>query len=246
MKKFVVFSVLLLCLVFVMFSNDMISKADELFGKRSDISKLRQSIKLLEGYLDDNPASYDALWRLGEYYYHLGLRVNDNKEKKDIFDKSQNYCRRATLVNDDKVEGHYWLGVAYGKYGESKGVMKSSFLVKPIKKEMEKVIEKDESYECWGVYRVLGRLYFKLPGLFGGSIEKSLEYLQKEKKMCPSNLLGRYYLADTLRKADKEDEAIKELNFILNIEKKDVDPRWRPEYNIVKEKAMNLLKEIKE
>ncbi len=221
--------------------EDFFKRIDNLFEMRKDVSNLKKGIALLENYVKKNQ-SYDAYWRLAKFYYQYGERVPKNK-RKNIFFKAVNYGRRALLYNKNRVEGHFWLGVAYGKYGEAKGIFKSLSLVKPIKQEMKRVIELDENYECGGAYRVLGRLYFKVPGIMGGSKSKSLEYLLKEKKMCPSNILGRYYLADTLRKVGKKKEAIAELEYILNL--KVVDPRWAPEYDLVRKDAEKLYKKLK-
>ncbi len=236
MKKIIVLSILIFFSFSLFAADDIFKEVDQLYKERAKIENLKKAITMMEDYLKKNPNSYDAAWRLSMFYYSLGDRVSKDK-KLNIYDKAVKMGKLAVKLNDKGVEGHFWLGVAYGKYGETKGVMKSLFLVKPIKKEMKRVMEIDETYECGGVYRVLGRLYFKVPGLFGGSKSKSLKYLLKEKEMCPSNPLGRYYLADTLRKKGKKKEAIKELEWIINL--KNVDPRWAPEFP-------NVLKDAKE
>ena len=242
MKKIIVLSILLI-FSFSLFAaeGDIFKKVDELYQQRMNVENLKKGISILEDYLKKNPNSYEAAWRLSMFYYSLGDKSPKNK-KLSIYDKAVKMGKLAVKLNDKRVEGHFWLGVAYGKYGETKGVMKSLFLVKPIKKEMKKVLEIDENYECGGVYRVLGRLYFKVPGLFGGSKSKSLKYLLKEKEMCPSNPLGRYYLADTLRKKGKKKEAIKELEWIINL--KNVDPRWAPEFENVLKDAKKLYNKL--
>ncbi len=236
MKKIIVLSILIFFSFSLFAVDDIFKEVDQLYKERAKIENLKKAITMMEDYLKKNPNSYDAAWRLSMFYYSLGDRTPKDK-KLNIYDKAVKMGKLAVKLNDKGVEGHFWLGVAYGKYGETKGVMKSLFLVKPIKKEMKRVMEIDETYECGGVYRVLGRLYFKVPGLFGGSKSKSLKYLLKEKEMCPSNPLGRYYLADTLRKKGKKKEAIKELEWIINL--KNVDPRWAPEFP-------NVLKDAKE
>ena len=246
MRKIITISISFFMILSFLFAvettkEDFFKKVDNLFEMRKDVSNLKKGIDLLENYVKKHQ-SYDAYWRLAKFYYQYGERAPKNK-RKEIFFKAVNYGRRALLYNNNRVEGHFWLGVAYGKYGEAKGIFKSLSLVKPIKKEMRKVIELNENYECGGAYRVLGRLYFKVPGLMGGSKKKSLEYLLKEKQMCPSNILGRYYLADTLRKTGKKKEAIAELEYILTLKK--VDPRWAPEYDLVKKDAEKLYKKLK-
>ncbi|GAF79240.1 unnamed protein product, partial [marine sediment metagenome] len=129
-----------------------------------------------------------------------------------------------------------------GKYGETKGVLKSLSLVKPIKKGMNKVIELDRSYEDGGADRVLGRVFFKVPGFAGGSKKKSLEHLLKSKELGPEDALTRVYLAETLLKHKQIDEAREELEYVLNMED---DPRWVIGIRESKEMAKELLKDKK-
>ncbi len=241
MRKIIVLSILIILSFSLFAADDIFKQVDQLYKERAKLENLKKAIAIMEDYLKKNPNSYDAAWRLSMFYYSLGDKVPEDK-KLNIYDKAVKMGKLAVKLNDKGVEGHFWLGVAYGKYGETKGVMKSLFLVKPIKNEMKRVMEIDETYECGGVYRVLGRLYFKVPGLFGGSKSKSLKYLLKEKEMCPSNPLGRYYLADTLRKKGKKKEAIKELEWIINL--KNVDPRWAPEFPNVLKDAKKLYNKL--
>ena len=118
---------------------------------------------------------YEAFWRLSRILYYIGEHTEKKKEKKSIFAQGVYYAERAIDLEPEKPDGHYWHGVNNGKYGETRGVLKSLFLVKPIKQAMNKVIELDRSYEDGGPDRVMGRVYFKLPGFAGGSKEKSLE-----------------------------------------------------------------------
>jgi tetratricopeptide (TPR) repeat protein len=88
---------------------------------------------------------------------------------------------------------------------------------------MNKVIELDRGYEDGGPDRVLGRVYFKLPGIAGGSKKKSLEHLLKSKELAPNDALTRCYLAETLLSLKEKDKAREELEYVLSLES---DPRW--------------------
>jgi hypothetical protein len=142
-------------------------------------------------------------------------------------------------LQPEKPDGHYWLGVNNGKYGETKGVMKSLSLVKPIKNSMFKIIEVDRGYEDGGADRVLGRVFFKVPGIAGGSKDKSLEHLEKSKELGPEDPLTRVYLAETYLAKDRVDDARAELDYVLNMQD---DPRWVAGITEAKADAQELLK----
>jgi tetratricopeptide (TPR) repeat protein len=88
---------------------------------------------------------------------------------------------------------------------------------------MNKVIELNREYEDGGPDRVLGRLYFKLPGIAGGSKKKSLEHLLKSKEIGPNDALTRIYLADTYLALKEIDKAREELEYVLSRES---NPFW--------------------
>lgn len=141
-----------------------------------------------------------------------------NDAKKQIFLQGIEHAKKAIELGPDKVEGHFWLGVCYGVYGEAKGVLKSLSLVKPIKEEMRRVLEIEPAYDKGGADRILGRVFHEVPGLFGGSEKKSLEHLLKAVEYGPRVGLNLLYLADTYISLDQIDKARQTLEFILTME----------------------------
>jgi tetratricopeptide (TPR) repeat protein len=182
--------------------------------------------------------SYEAFWKLARILYYVGDNTESKKEKKIIFSQGVYFAKRAVGMEPEKPGGHYWLGVNYGVFGETKGVLKSLSLVKPIKEAMNKVIELDRGYEDGGPDRVLGRVYFKVPGIAGGSKKKSLEHLLKSKELGPNDALTRCYLADTFLSLKEVDKAREELEYVLSMES---DPRWIAGVDDCKEDAKKML-----
>jgi len=224
--KFIIFISAILCLAFILYSQqaeDLIAQGDQLYLQMKDMAAAKEALAKYREALSQGGDKYEVYWRIARIMYYIGDHTESKKEKKIIFSQGIYYAKKAVELEPEKPDGHYWLGVNYGVYGETKGVLKSLSLVKPIKKEMNKVIELDQGYEDGGPDRVLGRVYFKLPGFAGGSKDKSLEHLLKSKELGPEDALTRLYLADTYRAMKKIDKAREELEYILNMEP---DPRW--------------------
>ncbi len=237
MRK-IIFVILLIPLV--LFAQDNLQKGDELLAKRDSLETIKKAMDIFEKELAAHP--YEAGWRLMKAIYHYGDMEGVSKdEKKKIYQKGIKIGEDLVKKYPDRVEGHFWLGVLYGVYGEVRGVMKSLFLIKPIKREMNAVLKIDEKYDCGGAHRVLGRLYYKVPGLFGGSKKKSLQHLMKSKEICPNNLLTRLYLAETLIALKKKEEARKELREALTLEPL---PEDKPEEAKQKAKIKALLEKL--
>lgn len=234
-----------LCFSFSLFSQqpeDLIAQGDKLFLEMKDMAAAKEAQAKYWDALLKAENKYEAYWKLARMHYYIGSHTESKKEKKTIFAQGIYYSNKAIALEPEKPDGHYWLGVNQGVYGEAKGVLKSLALVKPIKSAMNKVIELDRTYEDGGADRVLGRVYFKLPGIAGGSKDKSLEHLLKSKELGPNDPVTRLYLAETLLSKDRVEEAREELEFLLDMEP---DPRWVAGIEECKEDARKLLQHKK-
>lgn len=217
--------------------EELIAQGDKLYAEMKDLATAKEAReKYQEAVI--KARSYEAYWRLARILYYIGKNTESKKERMIIFSQGVYYGKKAVTSEPEKPDGHYWLGVNYGVFGETKGVLKSLSLVKPIKQAMNKVIELDRGYEDGGPDRVLGRVYFKLPGIAGGSKKKSLEHLLKSKELGPNDPLTRCYLADTLLSQDEVAKAREELEFVLSMES---DPRWISGVDECKEEAKKML-----
>lgn len=222
--------------------EDVIVQGDELYTQMKDMASAKEAQAKYMEALRKTEDKYDAYWRIARILYYIGSHTENKKEKKTIFSQGIYYAKKAIELKPEKPDGHYWLGVNYGVYGETRGVLKSLSLVKPIKKAMNRVIELNHGYEDGGPDRVLGRVYYKLPGFAGGSKKKSLEHLLKSKEFGPDDALTRIYLADTYLALKEKDKAREELEYVLNM---DSDPRWIYGTEERKQKAKKMLQSKK-
>jgi len=231
-----------LSMSFFLFSQspeDLISQADKLYSEMKDMETAQEALAKYRSALNEAEDKYEPYWRISRIHYYIGSHTESKKEKKVIFSQGIYYAKKAIEQEPEKPDGYYWLGVNYGVYGEARGVMKSLFLVDDIKEAMNKVIELNREYEDGGPDRVLGRVYFKVPGIAGGSKKKSLEHLLKSKEFGPEDPLTRVYLADTYLALKEVEKARAELDYVLSLED---DPCWVAGVEETKEDAKEILK----
>lgn len=242
MKAFVIISTLILLPALLAYSQETKSlsqQGDDLFDQRGDLSKAKEGLAKYQDALLQQEDAYGVYWRMARIEYWIGDHTADKDEKKKIFGMGIYHARKAVALGPDRPEGHYWLGVNYGVYGEAKGILKSLSLVKPIKEEMNRVLAIDPKFDDGGADRVLGRVYFELPGFFGGDKKKSLDHLLKSKEMGPQVGLTRIYLADTYLALKDIQKAREELEFVMAMEP---DPKLIPETAEEKVMAKERLK----
>ncbi len=243
--KTFVFLLVFLGFSFSLFSQEpeeLIAQADELYNQMTDMSAAKEAMAKYQEALSLSEHKYEAFWKIARIMYYIGAHTESKKEKKAIFSRGIYHSKKAIGLEPEKPDGHYWLGVNYGVYGEARGVLKSLFLVDDVKGAMNKVIELDRAYEEGGPDRVLGRVYFKLPGLAGGDKKKSLEHLLKSKEYGHNDALTRIYLADTYLALKEVDKAREELEFVLGMES---DPRWISGVDEHKKEAEKMLQNKK-
>ena len=240
-----VLSCLLLCLPPLCFSQptleipDPVQRCDQLYSQRADSVKSGEAATCYEEAFAKSPKEEIAV-RLGKTYYWLGAHAATDKQIK-LFQKGIDWSKKAIEINPKNAGGYFWLGVNNSKYGEARGILKSLFLVGPIIDSMQQVIAIDPGYEYGGAYRVLGRVYFKLPRFAGGGTNKSIENLIKSLEYAPNISTTHLFLAESYMAQKDYQRAQQELNLILNTP---AIPGLEPEFNADKKEAKRLLAEV--
>ncbi len=87
-------------------------------------------------------------------------------------------ARKAIAAHPDKPDGHFWLAANMGGYAQDHGIRGGLKYRGDIRDELEKVLTLDKAFQQGSADRALGRWYFLVPGLFGGSKRKSEEHLR--------------------------------------------------------------------
>lgn len=219
-------------------TNTLLQQGDDLYAQRGDLAKAKEALAKLQAALAAGEDAYGVNWRLARVEYWIGDHTADKTAKKQIFQQGIEHAKKAIELGPGKVEGHFWLGVCYGVYGEAKGVLKSLSLVKPIKEEMRRVLEIEPAYDKGGADRILGRVYHEVPRIAGGSEKKSLEHLLKAVEYGPRVGLNLLYLADTYISLDQIEKARETLEYILTMEP---EPELIPETMEEREQARQRL-----
>jgi tetratricopeptide (TPR) repeat protein len=220
------------------------AEARAAYETRAEAGQAKAAVELFQRAAAEDPASYEARWEGARAAYFYGTYTRSeapDTEKMAIFDGGITLAKQAVALSPKGVEGHFWLGVLYGVYGEAKGIFKSLSLVPVIKQEMQTCLELEPAVEGWGPDRVLGRMYYKLPFFKGGDKKKSAAYLEKSFAGTPTNALTRLYLAETYRSEGRKVDAIRQLKEIIDMTP---DPRWTAEHPWIRAQAEKLLKKL--
>ena len=128
-----------------------------------------------------------------------------------------------------------------GALAESFGLRQGIKYRGQIRDAMEMTLKLNPAFLDGSADRALGRWYYKVPGLFGGSNKKSEEHLRKSLTYNPNSIISHIFLAETLADMGRTDDARKEAQAAIDAP---LDPNWAPEDRRFKEQAKQLLQRL--
>jgi hypothetical protein len=196
--------------------KDQLLEADLLFLTRGDDDHLVRCEQLLESLRETHPEAKDEiLWRLSRLEKWVGDEAKASDQQLAHYEKSEALAKEAVAANGECVECHFWLGVAYGKIGQTRGVLHSLFLVAPIEREMKIVLSLDPQHS--GAHHVLGVVYRLIPSFIGGSLDKSIAELSMAVQLNRFSTAHYLELAKSYEAAgmrDKEMEVLDEMDHV--------------------------------
>ena len=214
---------------------------DKLYADREQLSSARQAADIWEARLTANPKDFESAWKLARAAYWLGGHVPADEQRQQ-FERGIKAATTATELEPKRPEGHFWLAADMGAMAEGFGLRNGIRYRGPIKTELETVLMLDPAYQQGSADRALGRWYFRVPRLFGGSKDKAIEHLKQSLTHAPQSTATHFFLAETFLDMDKKDDARREAQIVLDAP---FHPDWTPEDREFKKKAKELLQRIK-
>ena len=128
-----------------------------------------------------------------------------------------------------------------GALAESFGMRQGIKYRGQIKDALLMTLKLDPAFLDGSADRALGRWYFKVPGVFGGSNKQSEIHLRKSLTYNPNSVISHLFLAETLADMGRKEEARTECQAALDAPP---DPNWAPEDRRFKETAKRLLRDL--
>lgn len=214
-----------------------------MYAGREDPAAATRAAAIWAARLSANPDDIESAWKLARAQYWLGTNgPGDRAARRRALDAGVATARALIARAPRRPEGHFWLAANMGALAESHGLRQGIRYRGAIRNALETVLEIDPAFQDGSPDRALGRWYFKVPGLFGGSHRKSEEHLRKALVYNPDSVITRLFLAETLLEMDREDEARREIETALAAP---LDPDWAPEDRVFKAQAKALLARLR-
>src|SRR5687767_1790310 len=111
--------------------------------------------------------SVDNLVALAEVCFIWGdVRAKTTDDKLAAYEQGRQAAKRAVELAPRSVTAHLWYAIDTGRWGQTKGLMRSLFLLPIIREEIETVLALDPKFAP--AYSLAGHFYSEVPGMMGG------------------------------------------------------------------------------
>ena len=141
------------------------------------------------------------------------IRARTPEDKLAAYERGRQAGQRAVEIAPRNALAHLWLAINAGRWGQTKGVLRSLFLLPTVREHMDAALELDP--KLLPAYTLAGLVYAEVPGLFGGDLEKSEALFRKGLALDSHWTSARVGLARTLIQRGRRDEARRELEAVV-------------------------------
>jgi tetratricopeptide (TPR) repeat protein len=217
-----------------------VGRADELYHQRAQAGAVRESVMVLSGARGGTDR-YEVQWRLARALFFLGQQAGSRDSGRQLYSAGIGAGERAVALNDQRVEGHFWVGVNLALFAETNGGIRGARALLWARLELKRAVAISESYHEAGPLRVLGRLEHKAPKILGGNLKRSRALLERALEIAPSNSVTLTYAAELALESGERDRAFSLLQRVIG---SPIDAGWKFENERDRELARSLLERI--
>jgi tetratricopeptide (TPR) repeat protein len=216
---------------------------DLLYARRENLADARGAAEIWAARVRDSGAKPDfaAAWKLARAAYWLGTHAETRDARRAALEQGLEASAAAIAAQPRRPEGHFWRAATMGALAESFGLLMGLKYRGDVKRELETVLKIDPAFLQGSADRGLGRWYFKVPGLFGGSRKKSEEHLRRSLTYDPTSHASLYFLAETLLAMDRDADARAALEKLIA---SPIHADWEPEDREFTANARSLLQKL--
>jgi tetratricopeptide (TPR) repeat protein len=199
------------------------SRSEGSVGLKAKAEPINSAIEEFEkGMLSSVNALESGIYLLRSYYYKGQFIIEDNDEKKEIFNKGKILGESLIKQYPKSAAIRYWYLVNLGRWSQVYGTFAAAKegVADLMRKHSQKIIDLDPEYMNGGGYFMLGAIHLKSPYipfiLSWPSNKEAIKYLKlalNQGEKTPSQVV---YLARALYKDGKKDKAIQHLKNLIS------------------------------
>jgi tetratricopeptide (TPR) repeat protein len=142
------------------------------------------------------------------------VRASTVEEKLEAYERGRQLGERAVELAPRNAEAHLWYAINTGRWAQTKGIMRSLFLLPTMEREIDTILTLDP--RSVRGYSLAGNVYMEVPRLFGGDRARAEAYFKKGLEIDPRFTVLRVDLARLYIGDGRYTEARQELTRVLD------------------------------
>lgn len=142
------------------------------------------------------------------------IRAKTRDGKLEAYERGRQVAQRAVEIGPKDAAAHFWYASNVARWGQTKGVIRSLFLLPTVQEEIRIILDLDPNFTA--VYALAGNVFHEVPGLLGGDLKKAEEMFRQGLRQGPRFAGLRVGLAKTLIKTGRIAEARREPQAVLD------------------------------
>ncbi len=209
---------------------------------RENLVKLSKATYYLANYFTEEGDDQGSLYERGRAYAEAALLTNP--KVRELYEKNDKKIEKTVAAaGPGDVPALFWLGVNWGRWGESKGLATRAVEAPKIKVCEERLYVLGESFEWGGVHRFFGVYYIKAPGQ-PEPVENSKKHFETATTRWPQDLENFVLYAEYFAVWTQDEELFKKLldKVLATPEAQDLPDLRLPNW-LARRKAKQLLEE---
>ena len=163
------------------------------------------------------------------------IRATTVDQKLEAYDEGREAGQRAVEQARQNALAHLWFAINAARWAQTKGVLRSLFLLPTLKREIATILDLDPALAP--AYALAGNVYYEVPPLFGGDLDTAERVFRQGLQLDPRFTGMRVGLAKTLIKERHLTEARQELERVLT----EKAPKNPADWTLKDSKAARLL-----
>ena len=148
------------------------------------------------------------------HFLYGDVRATTVEDKLASYDRGREIARRAVELAPRNPEAHVWYGINTGRWGLTKGVMRSLFLLPTVRQEVDATLALDP--KNLRALALSGNVFLEVPGLFGGDRAKAEQQFRRALEIDPHFTVARVDLGRVLIAAGRYPDARRELQGVVD------------------------------
>jgi tetratricopeptide (TPR) repeat protein len=182
---------------------------------RHELDNMLRCIDFYEKYLQINSHDVEVNLNYAEAILWFEGYHNRGSQNVILIQAGIKSCQLVLQAEPDNILAHYINGILNGFYGQYLDSLGSFSYFTIMEDELQWVLDHQADFDYGGAYRVLGRYYSRLPGIFGGDDDKAENYYFMARKLFPEYLLNEVLLGELYMQEGRLDEALEILQPVL-------------------------------